>query len=410
MDRISFHPQMNKNKVLILGSGHLAYRVEKLARERGYNTIHFSTEKFQLNDPSTSSFDFITSALKDIDPSLLVRAFIIDDRDDYNLQLMIVVMSLYEQLPITASLFNENMAPHLRAMHPKLEILNPAKIAGPVFVESLYKPVERHLRYMPDKPPKEFNAPSDSLIKRLVITFFLLMLAATSYFHFFENLSWLDAFYFVVVTVATVGYGDINLVNAAPVSKIIGILLILSSTVFIWMIFSLTIDRIIKNRIEVSLGRKKYSYKDHIVICGLGKLGFFIAEDLLKKGEKIVIVEENVNSQNVHYFRQYGVEIYIGNARLPRVLQDVGVANAKALISVVSDDYLNLEIGMNARSFQPGLRLILRFFDDSMAKRIKDKLDIHISLSMSAIADEKFIQCLDSITTGTATDRTGATT
>ena len=50
---------------------------------------------------------------------------------------------------------------------------------------------------------------------------------------------------------------------------------------------------------------------------------------------------------------------------------------------------------MNARSFKPGLRLILRFFDDSMAQRIKDKLDIHILLGMSAIADGKFIECLD---------------
>jgi len=76
-------------------------------------------------------------------------------------------------------------------------------------------------------------------------------------------------------------------------------------------------------------------------------------------------------------------------------LQDVGAAHAKALISVINDDYTNLEIGLNARSFQPKLRLILRIFDESMATIIKEKLDIYLTLSMSAIADEKFVETLN---------------
>ena len=60
-----------------------------------------------------------------------------------------------------------------------------------------------------------------------------------AYFHLADGLSWLDALYFVVVTTATVGYGDINLLNASALSKFVGIALILSSTCFIWMIFSL---------------------------------------------------------------------------------------------------------------------------------------------------------------------------
>ena len=58
---------------------------------------------------------------------------------------------------------------------------------------------------------------------------------------------------------------------------------------------------------------------------------------------------------------------------------------------MINDDYVNLEIGLNARSFQPDLRLILRIFDDSMSTRIKDHLAIHLTFSMSAIADERFL-------------------
>ena len=239
---------MATNNVLILGSGHLALRIDNLAKTKGYNTTHISSEKLQLIDTPNSAFDKITNTIKAIDLSAILMAYIVDERDEYNLQLIIAVMSLNSQLPITASLFNENVAPHLRAAHPNLHILNPAKIAAPVFVDALYRPVERLLRYTPAKPEKELKAPPDHFIKLLIGSFLLMLAGATIYFHFYESMPWLNSFYFVVVTITTVGYGDISLINASALSKIIGIILILSSTVFIWMIFSLTIDRIIKKR------------------------------------------------------------------------------------------------------------------------------------------------------------------
>jgi Trk K+ transport system NAD-binding subunit len=69
-------------------------------------------------------------------------------------------------------------------------------------------------------------------------------------------------------------------------------------------------------------------------------------------------------------------------------LEDVNVSKAKALISVISNDYLNLEIGLNARSQQPNLRVILRIFDDQVATNIKNVLDIQLALSMSALVDD----------------------
>lgn len=382
---------MEHKRVLILGSGHLAYRVKKFAESKGCKTIHVPSDVFSLRDGNESAFDKLATMLKEIDLSTLSMTYLLDDRDDHNLELLITLMSMSESVPITASLFNENIAPHLQAAHPNLKIYNPAKIAAPVFVEALYKPLERSLRYAPVKKPEEIKhtTHSDSLIKILLVLFAVVILFATTYFHVFENLSWLNSLYFVVVTVATVGYGDINLLTASSTSKIVGIVLILSSTFFIWMIFSLTIDRIIKKRVQLALGRKRYHYKDHIILCGLGKLGYFIAEELLKRDEKFIIIESNEQSPSIDHFRSKGVAVYIGNASYPDVLKNVGVMESKALISVINNDYTNLEIGLNARSFQPNLRLILRIFDESMAEKIKENLDIHLTLSMSAVADEK---------------------
>ncbi|MBL0052208.1 MAG: hypothetical protein IPP29_12215 [Bacteroidetes bacterium] len=63
--------------------------------------------------------------------------------------------------------------------------------------------------------------------------------------------------YFVVVTISTVGYGDFNLQNSTAISKVIGIVLILCSTIFMWLIFSLLIDRIIKKESATCIRSKE---------------------------------------------------------------------------------------------------------------------------------------------------------
>lgn len=382
---------MTPRSILIIGSGHLAHRTRKLATAGGFGVTHLSHDVFAaLGDEST--FDAVTRGLCDADLRSYSAIHLVDDRDEHNLELLVVLVSLDSTLPIVASFFNENIAPHLQAAHPNVRILNPAKIAAPAFIAALDTPLAHSLRYVPATWPAEpKSAHPDRLMRKLIGAFATVVAAAVAYFHFAEGIAWLDALYFVVVTVATVGYGDINLLNAAPASKVVGIALILTSTCFIWMIFSLTVDGIIKRRVQLALGRKKYSRTGHVILCGLGRLGYFIAEGLLAKGEQVLIVERNEDAPTIEHLRARGADVYIGDARLPRVLQDVNVRRAKALYSVINDDYANLEIGLNARSFQPDIRLILRIFDDSMSTRIKEHLDIHLTFSMSAIADEQFL-------------------
>ncbi len=386
---------MKEKTVLIFGSGHLAYRVKKLINIHEYKVIHITIEAISSNVETGSWLEKFNDSIKETDLSSVVMVYLLDDQDDYNLQLIIALISLNANIEITASLFNENLAPHLQATHKNLNILNPAKIAAPVFVGALYKPITRYLSYTPKKIEKEFTEKKgDRLLQKLTIGFLGLLFISIIFFHFVEGLSWLDSIYFVVVTVATVGYGDINLMNSSALSKIFAVILILASMFFIWMIFSLTIDHLLKKRIQLSLGRKKYNIKNHIIVCGLGRLGYFIVEELLSRKEKVIVVEKNENSPHINYFRNLGADIYIGDARLQRVLSDVNIGHAQALISVINNDSNNLEIGLNARSFQPNLRLILRIFDEMMAQKIKEHLDIHLTLSASAIADGKFLEAL----------------
>ncbi len=386
---------MKKNVILILGAGHLAFRLKKQLAKHGYEILHSNIEDINEETDSVSLIENLSNYIEKIDLSSLAMVYLLEDKDENNLQLIISLISLVTDIPITASLFNENLIPHLQKDHVNLTILNPAKIAAPSFVDQLNIEVSReeiNAKVLLER--KHIAKRKPTLIQKLLLLFICVLLSAVLFFHFYEGLKWIDSFYFVVVTAASVGYGDINLSESSTLSKVVGIFLILTSTISIWMIFSLMIDKYLKTRIQLELGRKKYTLENHVIVCGLGRLGYFIVEELLQKNEKVIVVEQNEHSNHIDYFRQLGAEVYIGDAKLPKVMQDVNVVNAKALISVINNDSLNLEIGLNARSHHPSVKLILRIFDDQMADKIKDYLQIHHALSASALSQNRFYEAL----------------
>ncbi|MBK8847455.1 MAG: potassium channel family protein [Bacteroidetes bacterium] len=387
---------MYKGAVLLLGNGHFTKPTKQRLTEKGYKVTHLTNLNTHLPGSESSTISEINNYFSDLDMKSFAMIYVLFEKDEDSFEVVIALIALYPDMPITASLFNENIRPHLKMAHANLTILNPAKIVAPAFVEALegQYSVNQKLKNKPSRLRK--TKFSNNLLLIILISLFgLLTFAAVSYFHFVEHLSWLDSLYFIVVTMSTVGYGDFNLIKTAALSKIVGIIVILSSSIFLWLIFSLILDRVLKSRAQRLMGRKKYNYKNHIILCGLGRLGYFIADELIKKGEKIIIVESNQDSPNIEYFRNLDVDVYNGDARLPYVLEDVGAEHCRALISAIDDDYGNLEIGLNARYFQPNIRLVLRILDESMAIVIKEKFDIHLTKSMSFIAAEKLVSVLE---------------
>ena len=381
-----------------MGSGHLARRTLTRATAHGAQVVLLAREEVGATFANQRSFESIVQMVRDADVPSISAAYLVDDRDEVNLEFLIALVSVAPRLPVVVSLFNENIAPHLQAVNPNVRVLNPARIAAPVFVEALDTPLAHALRYRPARMSGAASRQGvDPLIVKLGLGFATMVVAATAYFHAAQRLSWIDALYFVTVTVATVGYGDVNLLNASTLSKLMGIALIVCSTCFIWMIFSLTVDGVIKRRVQLALGRRTYADRDHVIVCGLGRLGYFIVEGLMQRGERVIVVERSEDAATIAHFRSLGVDVYVGDARLPRVLQDVGVMHAKALYSVINNDFTNLEIGLNARSFEPDLRLVLRIFDDAMSACVREQLDIHLTFSMTAIADDQVFSAMPSV-------------
>lgn len=134
------------------------------------------------------------------------------------------------------------------------------------------------------------------------------------------------------------------------------------------------------------------TFENHIVVCGLGNVGRRVVEQLRKFGEDVVCIENKENSQFIHEMSKFSVPVLHGDATNDDLLEQASIRRAKALIAVTDNDLANLEIALSARELCPGLRVVVRMFDQKLAKKIEKSFDIHCAFSTSALSAPVFAQ------------------
>lgn len=217
-----------------------------------------------------------------------------------------------------------------------------------------------------------------------------LIVVSVAVFRVGLNLSWLDALYFAVTTVTTVGYGDINLMEASAGVKLFGVIIMLAGPAAIASAMALLVDQIVSRRIEQMLGQRQVRMKDHVIVCGLGKVGIRTVESLIDMGQPVVAVTSEEATQRVERARELGATIVSGDMRERGVLERAGVMNCASLIACTADDLANLEAALDARELRPELRVVIRMFNQSLAAKIQRTLGISTALSTSALAGPAF--------------------
>lgn len=129
---------------------------------------------------------------------------------------------------------------------------------------------------------------------------------------------------------------------------------------------------------------------DHVILCGLGKVGLRILQQLMHLGEHVAVLEKRADCQNLAYARKHGIPVLIGNGREDGILDDLNLANAKSIILATNDDLANLEMAIDARKVNPDIRVVMRMFDQELAAKIRESFDIHLAFSTSELAAPVF--------------------
>jgi voltage-gated potassium channel len=131
------------------------------------------------------------------------------------------------------------------------------------------------------------------------------------------------------------------------------------------------------------------TFTDHIVLVGLGHLGFRVAQYLHSMEEGVVVLEVRSTHQTVAAARALGIPVIQEDATRETALEAVRIRQAKTIILCTQNDALNLQIALKARSLNPDIQVVIRIFDDDFAAGLERQFGYR-ALSGTAMAAPVF--------------------
>jgi Trk K+ transport system NAD-binding subunit len=211
------------------------------------------------------------------------------------------------------------------------------------------------------------------------------VVCASVYFYLRLGMGALNSLYFVITTITSVGFGDFSLRDADPLSKVIGMLLMLSGVGITAVFFALITNSLVAHQYAFEQGRVRQRISDHTIVCGLGVVGLRVAEKLHQLGAPVVCVEKDEDGRLVAEARRLGIPIVIGSALQEQTLRYANIEQARSLVVCSNPDHLNLEIALNARSLRRDLPIVLRMFDPDLARRVASHFKLDTTFSSAAL-------------------------
>jgi voltage-gated potassium channel Kch len=210
-------------------------------------------------------------------------------------------------------------------------------------------------------PTGLLGSPLRNLVFGVGFTFGVMVIAVIAY-NQIAGWSLGDAIYMVVVTVYTVGYGEVNPVQSPLLRGITIGTIVLGCTGMIFVSGAL-VQFITLSQINQVFGLKRMTQQieklnNHIIVCGFGRIGESLAAGLQAGGASFVIIDQGETS--VERARDRGFLCIRADATSELALQSAGVMRARTLATVLSSDAANVFIMLSARSLNPDLEIIAR--------------------------------------------------
>jgi hypothetical protein len=386
-----------RRRVLLAGLGDLFAEVGAALEERG-------AQVRRCEEPDD---DAVRDALADEPPDVVC---LVAPSDELPLRLALLVRHLDAEVPIVATIFDRDIGVQLQETVPDLEVTSLADIAapslcGPCVEEGLAgvvpgegdqrpRAVTTELELRPLDPTasrwaralltaifKPYDRSAGLLFYGAIGLVFMLVAETIGAMIVLEQ-SFPDALYGSTKSLATVGPNDE--VSKGPgwfkIAVVVSMLLtLLSAACFTGGL----IDRLTSKRLTGLVGLNAVPRRDHVVVVGLGQVGYRLATALRECGVPVVVVEADEADESVGHARADKLPIVIGRGADPLVLSRLSLGRARALAAVTPDDLTNVEVAMTARALARDLPVVLRAGDGEVAQetgslfRIGHVIDVH---------------------------------
>jgi voltage-gated potassium channel len=191
--------------------------------------------------------------------------------------------------------------------------------------------------------------------------FVLLVLTGTLGYMYLENTGFWMGMYLTIITVFTVGYGDI--VPIHPSGRIFTVFLVITSVAFVFYTFTKITETMIEGELRGLYKRRKMNkeiarLREHYIVCGFGRIGKEICKILQEHRRPFLVIEKD--EEEIKTLEELGYLRLQGDGADDEVLQAAGIERAKGLVSVVASDADNLYITLTARGLNPELYIMAR--------------------------------------------------
>lgn len=204
-----------------------------------------------------------------------------------------------------------------------------------------------------------------------ILFFVLMVLGGAVGYMVIEGWSFTDALYMTVITLSTVGYGEVQRLSST--GRMFTMVLIILGVGFAFYLAGSIIRFMVEGRIREILGRRKLerkinAQKGHYIICGYGRVGTAICETLGPTPIDIVVIERD--PARVTRLNERNILHIAGDATDEENLIKAGIERAQGLVTALKTDSDNVYVTLSARQLNPDLFVIARSAEEQAEKKM----------------------------------------
>jgi len=203
-----------------------------------------------------------------------------------------------------------------------------------------------------------------------ILSLFSILAAGTIGYQLIEHWTWIESLYMTVITISTVGYGELHPLSEA--GRLFTIILITFGVGAAALLISVMFKIIFQHQLKIfmekrSMQREIDSISKHIIVCGYGRMGRKTASALINAGRRVVVIESVASL--AEEIERDGIPVIMGEAAEEETLQRAGIDKAASLVATLGSDADNLFLTLTARGMNPDLDIIARAEDDRNCRK-----------------------------------------
>jgi voltage-gated potassium channel len=188
--------------------------------------------------------------------------------------------------------------------------------------------------------------------------------------------TWIDSFYMTFITVATIGYGETVDLSAHPFGRLFTVAIAIVGIATMSYLFSTFVALLLESDLNAAI-RKRHMQRQisdmrgHYIVCGIGRVGANVANELAKTNRPFVIIERERAALDDWLEREPNAVHLHADAASDDALRQAGLAHSAGVFAVTGDDSHNLMIALSVKLLNPRVRVVARVHDVSNSDKAR---------------------------------------